>query len=613
MSLVYWFPLTSDLHNRGLSSLANASVQSGCSLSSDGKLGGCYKNTGTTANVATPISFSADQFTLCAWVRIDARTNGWHRAVGLSGSGTYMGMVCENTNGTSVGFHYYKTIDGTNTSIFDTYPCSPTVGVWYHYAMCYDGTRYYVYLNGSKIADAVANKPNIRAEMTTLWLFGGTNNNYVKDSINDVRIYSHCLSPLEVAEIAKGMILHYPMTGGGRGCDNLLKYTAVNTTNQTLLGNSINGAWKNLPLTTIDGFACYNYPKSYSPTGFHSGQWLKNMSANTTYTYSAWLYFTSDIAFNFQSLGHFQVYNSDSTASDKAHEDVVSARIYEPSTIKANTWTKVRITFTTNNLAGSYFTVYPRYNVAANVGELYFRDCKLELSDHSTPWIPNNIDNEYTTMGYNDKTEYDVSGYLHNGTLNGSVSYSSDTTRYSVSTKITDGRTNYISCPIIVGNGSAITINVWMKSLSGQTGFSDYHIIFCIDGGDYEFSIPNSGKFRQGFVISGSRKVDDCGSVNLLDTSWHMLSATFDGASIKRYIDGQLVNATSASGTLSIGSKTLYIGRYNTSTYGDRNILTSDFRLYATALSAEDIQKLYNTSASIANNGVLMSYEFAET
>jgi len=246
------------------------------------------------------------------------------------------------------------------------------------------------------------------------------------------------------------------------------------------------------------------------------------------------------------------------------------------------------------------------------VAEIYFTDVKIESGNVPTTWIPHTSDSTYTTMGYNDNTEYDVSGYLHNGTINGSVSYSSDTARYSVSTKITDGRSNYISAPITIGDGTAITMNAWMKSLSGQTGFSDYHIVLCIDGGYFEFSIPTTGKFRQGFYINNTRKVDDCGTTNLLDTNWHMLTATFDGTSIKRYVDGTLVNTTSAFGTLSTGLKTLYIGKYNTDQYGDRNLLTSDVKVYATALSATQIAELYNTAVSISNNGVLMGYELVE-
>lgn len=597
MSLEYWFPLTSDLHNQGIASLANASVQSGCSLSSDGKLGGCYKNTGTTANVATPISFSADQFTMTAWVRIDARTNGWHRAVGMSGSGTYMGMVCENTNGTSVGFHYYKTIDGTNTSIFDTYPCSPTVGTWYHYAMCYDGTRYYVYLNGNKIIDEVAKKPNIRAEMTTLWLFGGTSNNYVKDSINDVRIYSHCLSPLEIAEIAKGMILHYPMTGGGRGQDNLVpnqaQFTSVNPKTLTTTatdGNSwLSGsAFEVTPSTTYTFSVCCDgqIATKHATDGSEPG------------TFSMWLYLCNDgTTKNWQG----GAYDSPIcfTSSNYNHKQVGNRHIWQYTTTSTQRYMSIRL----NNYGPGTVTNH-------------YWEFKIEKGSIFTPYIPNANESQYNAMGYNDNTEYDVSGYNNHGTINGGVSYSSDTVRYVTSTYTTN--TGYIQginrVPTSLPTDS-LTVNIWVKPTTWGTPIS------CTEGGGWNFEETGSGLQFQFYVSGVGYKPAKCSvtGASLQDGKWHMLTGTYDRLSkqVKFYIDGILKATTDSGSTNGVGYANNFLilggeasgsGPASTAYVGS----LSDTRIYATALTATQVAELYNTSASISNNGTLMAYEFVE-
>lgn len=123
----------------------------------------------------------------------------------------------------------------------------------------------------------------------------------------------------------------------------------------------------------------------------------EKLEANTTYTYSAMIKCNKSVDFNFGSLGHFNVSNPNSTQSDKTHEDIVSERIYTPSTITANQWTKISITFTTNNLSGSSFGVFPIYNTGADT-ILYIYNCKLEKGNKPTDWsaAPEDIDADIT-------------------------------------------------------------------------------------------------------------------------------------------------------------------------------------------------------------------------
>lgn len=614
MSLQIWLPLNGNLKNRGCNpSLTIASVQTGCSVSTDGKLGSCYKNTGTNNAVAIPISFSSNQFSMCAWLRIDTLRNNWARSFGMTGTGTYVGFGCESSNGSAVGFHFYKTIDGTNTNIFDQYPVSSEVGKWVHYCMVYDGSNYFIYKNGSQVSTGSVHVANTPVEMNTLLLFGGYPNYYSYHSLNDVRIYDHALSVVEVKEIAKGLVCHYTLSN--YGMPNLLKYTKANSSNQTLLKNNVTSGWNNLTLTTIDGHMCYKYPSAQSSTWFSSGSWFSPMEANTTYTYTAWIYFTANANFNFTSLGHFQVYNSDSTASDKAHEDISSARIYEPSSIKANTWTKVRITFTTNSLSGSFFQVYPRYNIAANTGDLYFRDCKLEKNDNETQWLPNSIDNEYKALGYDSTTVIDCSGYGYNGTKSGTLTPSTDTPRYALSTNFPENSST-VTITSYLTNGQTLTeisVSCWYKT---NTMNSTAPNLWSLGENTFLRLRLASTTSIWYYARVGSTQTAytyDAGKT-LTDNVWHHVVLTFKNGVFVVYVDGSQIGTSDASGTatyLTCANTAWHLAGY---TANSENFIgnLSDFRIYVTCLSANDVKRLYNTAASASKNGAMLGYEFKE-
>lgn len=72
------------------------------------------------------------------------------------------------------------------------------------------------------------------------------------------------------------------------------------------------------------------------------------------------------------------------------------------------------------------------------------------------------------------------------------------------------------------------------------------------------------------------------------------------------YLDGLKTNSSTLSNFVSYYIRgTLLIGYTET-------CLVSDFRMYATALSAEDIKELYNTSAYVSDNGTLLTYSVEE-
>ena len=126
-------------------------------------------------------------------------------------------------------------------------------------------------------------------------------------------------------------------------------------------------------------------------------------------------------------------------------------------------------------------------------------------------------------------------------------------------------------------------------------------------------SIHNNGYLRAGLWIGGTRYVTNSTLTNLLDGKWHMITETYDGTIIRRYIDGVQENTTSVTGTLNGTSQSFYFGKYGTNnSYGCREMYLSDARVYTTALSPEDVLELYHTPASVDNKGNFYCGELKE-
>ena len=171
----------------------------------------------------------------------------------------------------------------------------------------------------------------------------------------------------------------------------------------------------------------------------------------------------------------------------------------------------------------------------------------------------------------------------------------------------------------------AITINIWVYMDNWSNfGSSNMRIVSCTQGGGWNFE-PKNGylNFAVGVGTTTNNYMADFASqIKLANMSsgWHMITGTFDGINKKIYLDGIL------KGTVSLTTKTPIF--YN-STNGvfiaaeagnDLRIAEgnyfngrlNDFRIYATALTAEDIKQLYESRARIDKNGNLYGSQFIE-
>lgn len=208
MSLVCWLPLNGDLHHYGCSTL---NLTNNVTFSTTGKIGEKCLNS-QLGWFTVPEMDNKKQMSFAYWVKInEGTTTNW-----LDTFSWY------STDGSSATrsrqeFYYYN----SDTQVMTTgvwYAGSSNsgltqrkIGQWYHYAFTIDYTtgisNFYVDGTLFKTTTNVNKAHYIRPGASQFLL----RESALNSSINDFRLYDHCLSAAEVREISQGLILHYKL------------------------------------------------------------------------------------------------------------------------------------------------------------------------------------------------------------------------------------------------------------------------------------------------------------------------------------------------------------------------------------------------------------------
>lgn len=562
MSLVVWLPMNRDLRNQGLSNVTV--TNNGATYSSTGgKLGGCYTFDG---NDYIRISMPSEMTTLkgtsvAAWVKSTSSTLALG---GISNDVNYTVPMCtlytsgwQFGNDAQNGYRYISggTIANTNT--------------WHHVCCTVSDTTITTYLDGVQVTSGAISGVTTftSANFIEIGCDHPGGDEYLTGSVNDFRVYDHTLSQMEVKELSKGLILHYPLNRGGWGQENL----AHNTYNLA-------------PFSTSQvEFKAYDVG-------------LLDVSDGETVTIS----FDLDMTVATGGSGYLLVYN---TNYPGPHQ-ITNGNVLSERTLVAGQDIHERISYTTTmttRSSPSYSTdrieFYSNYSTE---NEIQISNIKIERGNTATPWCPNSSDAFATTMGLNGTTEYDCSGFCNNGTRTGTFSWTSDTPKYSVSSTFGSTSTKiHISNLSTSGFGNSYSFAWWGKtpSWSGlmQWGFSD-GIRF---NGIYNGNLWNTGDGSNNPIYKPNTTTQiTVPSINV----WHHYVMTGDGTTNKLYVDGELYGTSKTY--KGISGTSIYLNGWDSgTTYCHSNYQMSDFRIYATALSADDVKALYQNSAYIDSNG----------
>ena len=194
----------------------------------------------------------------------------------------------------------------------------------------------------------------------------------------------------------------------------------------------------------------------------------------------------------------------------------------------------------------------------------------------------------------------DLSGNGNNGTLTNGPTFNSSN-RGSV---VFDGTDDYIICGSgsVYNLGNNFTLNSWVYPTEVGDSWGDEifslatratvpYIAYGLEWMDtYKFSAS---------IGNTSNQVVGCATNNTFSINqWYNVVETYDGSSIKIYVNGILENSTASVSTVLYGTNILTIGiwYYNITFRNALKGRISNIGLYNRALSASEIAQNYNAT-----------------
>ncbi len=573
MSLQVWLPLTKDLRQQGLSNVMV--INNGATFNSTGKLGGCYYFNRSSSNylkINNPLTSSANGVSMAFWVKLPSNGSVNDQLVHIgNGSGwTNNRFTCFVRGGNSTLI--FCCGDGTNSTQYNCVSSALTLNQWIHVTCTYKLNKMMIYLNG--VLDKEYNTSIVPSFTNVAYIGIGAGPNVTEPAtayLNDVRIYDHCLSPMEVKELAKGLVLHYPLNRNGWGQENLI----LNSSNISV--NKLNNA-----LDSRTEYWAANLGQSYA--NFTGGEKVILSFDCEMIVRTLPVYF---IVYNTNNKGPIQfpttTISSQINNLNPSVGDTVKLRIKVPATmIKRDSPT------TTNNFI-EFYTNYGTNNFYK------ITNLKLEIGEIATPWCPNSADTLATTMGLNSTTEYDCSGFCNNGTRTGTFTWTSNTAKYAISQDCIG--TNYIH--LAPPSTEVQTIAIWANWKAIPSGQS---VILVDNGSGIGLGLMNTGILCS---TSGAGSSYTFSKASLVANTWYHFVVVKTGMTTRKlYINGVEQTATSNTSNWTFAVNELQLGKRSTTSDGFIGKL-SDFRCYATALSADDVKSLYQNCATIDPDGTI--------
>lgn len=464
---------------------------------------------------------------------------------------------------------------------------------WHNYILTfnYNLKKFCYYIDGNIIKEHLTNNKEYKIlHNNGLYVGYDPNDNLDKNFFNgiitDVRVYNHCLSPLEIKQLSVGLIGHYPLNQFEKSSKNLISNSKslsywIGYDEKT--SNGIFSVAKFIYTNINDHFMDMRYSGTF------------NVESNTYYTFSFFAKASSNLTF----LSYFYNNNNpDGYAIVSAKNSLGNTNTNSDGEIVTNaitTWKRYWIIWKTGpHVTLPLSLILARFvNTSNSKGDtIWIYAPKLEKGYNENPqWTPGFGDGDWPQI------EYDISGLTNNIPLSEDINplFVSDTARYSGSYNFNEvGQT--IGTREHIKPTKNVSISAWVKSSKIDTVTEPN-----VDVDGINIYVNNSG------IIHLVGTFGDLNSgVSCIDT-WTHACGTYDGTTVKLYVNGVLKSSKSYSSDL----KYVKGAAISSDSKSGITCKVSDFRIFSTALKDDYITDLYNMGAAVSS-GTLAAYELNE-
>lgn len=595
MGLQVWMPMIGNINNQGLSNLSYLSgnyVQGTCST-----FGKCL-------NVpnSSPISFTADglvnakKFSVCFWTLADNSTKAdWNQMLQLGDKKT------DGSYGSNFRFEscttYPRACSFHNNEIYAITGGSRILGssnsTWYHVCVTYNGTELKSYTNGNLIGTDVGN--------------GGYLTGYVQIGsanyfglMNDLRIYDEVISQKQIRSIYNLQIIHYPL-------NNIYEVGITNKYFGDAAEGALNYDGNYITRSKLSNERGYKYKLSYTGTG--KDMW-KSLEIGSHFSFTAGRTYYYSCKVRCHSKSHTQLFLRAArcgndwvttmvdtlNADGQWHEYTVSQTINanfnrEDGIVTCNPW----VEFYTNDMSTN--------------GMSYTFDVDIKDIQVTEGQKYSFIANEMVTSSVSD-----ISGYSNNASVDVGIGIGVQSPRYDACYYFS--AKSYLKFPNPIYAKKTIwglTINMWVRLDSGCGGYAT--ILSGLNNPTSNFpwlAVNTESSGLWSYIWSNAPQYGRGMSNELLSlNTWYMITYVFNSGSVYWYLNGTRKGDITKYTTLNYinaDMEYLALGNSYSGTQWNTNFCgwISDFRMFTTVLSADDVKALYQNSASITSTGQVM-------